>query len=161
MVLGTRFDSRRNQITGTYDQVIVTDGFAHVPILETLKTICLNHNVVDMFKSRNMSREGVYADLSDAASVKGSTLFPAGNDALQIQLFSDDFESANPLGSKKGVQKLGAIYFTHGNFPPIFNPPLVNIHLRAVYHVQDSKRSGFNSILEPLVRDVKVLRQRD
>lgn len=33
-VLGTRFDSRRNKTTGTYDQVIVTDRFAYVPMLE-------------------------------------------------------------------------------------------------------------------------------
>ena len=38
-VLGTRFDSRRNKTTETYDQVLVTDMFAYVPILETLKSI--------------------------------------------------------------------------------------------------------------------------
>nr|XP_024657554.1 uncharacterized protein LOC106676865 isoform X1 [Maylandia zebra] len=157
MVLGTRFDSRRNKITGTFDQVIVTDRFAYVPILETLKTIFQNHHVVDMFKSRNMSREGVYADLIDAAYVKRCPLFSAEKDALQIQLFYDDFETANPLGSKKGVHKLGAIYFTLRNFPPIFNSLLVNIHLCALFHAQDSKRYGFNSILEPLVNDLKVL----
>ncbi|KAL3972940.1 RAD51-associated protein 1 [Sarotherodon galilaeus] len=157
MVLGTRFDSRRNKITGTFDRVIVTDRFAYVPILETLKTIFQNHHVVDMFKSRNMSREGVYADLIDAAYVKRCPLFSAEKDALQIQLFYDDFETANPLGSKKGVHKLGAIYFTLRNFPPIFNSLLVNIHLCALFHAQDSKRYGFNSILEPLVNDLKVL----
>ncbi|KAL3989131.1 hypothetical protein ACER0C_013449 [Sarotherodon galilaeus] len=157
MVLGTRFDSRRNKITGTFDQVIVTDRFAYVPILETLKTIFQNHHVVDMFKSRNMSREGVYADLIDAAYVKRCPLFSAEKDALQIQLFYDDFETANPLGSKKGIHKLGAIYFTLRNFPPIFNSLLVNIHLCALFHAQDSKRYGFNSILEPLVNDLKVL----
>lgn len=38
-VLGTRFDSRRNKTAGTNDQVILTDKFTYVPILETLRTI--------------------------------------------------------------------------------------------------------------------------
>lgn len=45
-----------------------------------------------------MPREGVYADLSDAAYVKGSPLFSAENDALHNQLFYNDF--VNPLSSK-------------------------------------------------------------
>ncbi|KAK0136653.1 hypothetical protein N1851_027156 [Merluccius polli] len=129
-VIGTRFDSRRNKTTGTYDQVIVNDTFANIPILEvTLKTIFKNPELSDMFKPRHVPKEE--------------------KDALQIQLFYDDFKTANPLGSKKGIHKLGAIYFTLRNFPAIFNSSLVNIHLCALFHAQD-KPYGFNLILEPL-----------
>ena len=156
-VLGTRFDSRRNKTTGTYDQVVVTDKFAYVPILETLKTIFQNPELPDMVKPRHISKEGVYIDLRDATYLKESPLFSIKKDALQIQLFYDDFETANPLGSKKGLHKLGAIYFTLRNFPPIFNSSLINIHLGALFHAQDIKRYGFDLILEPLVNDLKVL----
>lgn len=44
-VLGTRFDSRRNKTTGTYDQVLVTDMFSYVLILETLKSILQKKNI--------------------------------------------------------------------------------------------------------------------
>lgn len=47
-VLGTGFDSRRNKTTGTFDQVILTDMFAYVPILDTLKSIlqtCLRSGI--------------------------------------------------------------------------------------------------------------------
>lgn len=156
-VLGTRFDSRRNKTTGTYDQVIVTDTFAYIPILETLKSILQEGDTAEMFKPRYIPREGVYADLRDATYFKESPLFSIENDALQIQLFYDDFETANVLGSKKGLHKLGAIYFTLRNFPPIFNSSLNNIHLCALFHAQDIKRYSFNLILEPLVCDLKVL----
>lgn len=76
---------------------------------------------------------------------------------MQIQLFYDDFETANPLGSKKGIHKLGAIYFTLRNFPPKFNSSLVNIHLCALFHTQDIKSYGFENILEPIINDLKVL----
>ena len=156
-VLGTRFDSRRNKSTGTYDQVIITDKFSYVPILETLKNILDNPELTNLFKPRHIPKEGVYTDIRDAKYFKENLLFSKENDALQIQLFYDDFETANPLGSKKGIHKLGAIYFTLRNFPPIFNSALININLCALFHAQDIKRYGFNLILEPLVNDIKVL----
>lgn len=157
IVLGTRFDSRRNKTTGTFDQVVVTDKFSYIPILETLKSILQNPHLTDLFKPRHVPKESVYVDLSDAAHFKSNPLFCTEKDALQIQLFYDDFETANPLGSKKGIHKLGAIYFTLRNFRPIFNCSLDNIHLCALFHAQDIRRYGFNSIIEPLVNDLKVL----
>lgn len=62
-----------------------------------------------------------------------------------------------PWCQKKGGHKLGAIYFTLRHFPPIFNSSLINIHLCALFLVQDIKRYGCNSIREPLVNDLKVL----
>lgn len=110
-VLGTIFNSRRNKTTGTYDQVIVTDMFAYVPILETLKSILQKKEFADMFKPRYIPKEGVYADLRDATYFKESPLFSVEKDALQIQLFYDDFDTANVLGPKRGLHKLGAIFF--------------------------------------------------
>lgn len=156
-VLGTRFDSRRSKTTGIYEQVIITDKFAYIPILETLKAIICNPNLSVIINTKQPQKEGLYADLVDANFFNENPLFSMNKDALQIQLFYDDFETANPLGSKKGVHKLGAIYFTLRNFPPIFNSTLSNIYLCALFHAQDVKRYGFNSVLEPLVSDLKIL----
>ncbi|KAK2845982.1 hypothetical protein Q7C36_010836 [Tachysurus vachellii] len=142
IVFSTRFDSRRNKTTATFDQVVVTDKFAYIPILETLKSILQNPHLIDLFKPRHVPKEGVYVDLSDAAHFKSNPLFYTEKDTLQIQLFYDDFETANPLGSKKRIHKLGA---------------LDNIHLCALFHAQDIRWYGFNSIIEPLVNDLKVL----
>jgi hypothetical protein len=76
---------------------------------------------------------------------------------MKIQLFYDDFETSNSLGSKKGNHKLGGIYFTLRNFTPKLNYILVNIHLCRLFHTQDYKRYGFDSIPEPIVSDLKVL----
>ena len=69
-VLGTRFDSRRNKSTGTYDQVIITDKFSYVPILETLKNILDNPELTNLFKPRHIPKEGVYTDIRDAKYFK-------------------------------------------------------------------------------------------
>lgn len=110
-----------------------------------------------MFKPRYIPKEGVYADLRDATYFKESPLFSLEKDVLQIQLFYDDFERANVLGPKRGLHKLGAIYFTLRNFPPIFSSSLNNIHLCALFHAQDIKRYSFSLILEPPLNDLKVL----
>ena len=77
--------------------------------------------------------------------------------ALLIQLYYDDFETANPLGSKKGVHKLGCIYFILRNLPPKLNSVLMNIHLVALFHSEDLKKYAFDPILQPLVDDLKIL----
>lgn len=69
-----------------------------------------------------------------------------------INLFFDEFEVTNPLGSKPSSHKMGAIYFTIGNLPPQLNSKLCHIHLFALFYSQDQKSFGFNSILEPIVQ---------
>ncbi|KAK0150716.1 hypothetical protein N1851_008186 [Merluccius polli] len=138
-VLGTRFENRKNRSTGTYDQVVVTDTFSYVPILEILRSIFCNPHVFSLLKLGHVSKDGVYSDLDDGLYIKNHPLFSTDKHALQIQLFYDDFETANPLGSKKGIYKLGAIYFTLRNFPPKLNYSLTSIHLCALFHSQDIK----------------------
>ncbi|XP_023817614.1 uncharacterized protein LOC111948487 isoform X1 [Oryzias latipes] len=156
-VLGVRLENRRNRSSGTYKQVIVTDKFAYVPILETLQSIIRNPNFAHMLTSSHLSKDGVYFDIQDGLYVKSHPLFSKKDFAFLIQLFYDEFETANPLGSKKGIHKLGGIYFTLRNFPPKLNSSLVNIHLCALFHAQDIKTYGFNTILEPIISDLKVL----
>lgn len=41
-ILGVRFDERRDQTMGVYNQIPVTDKFVYVPILGTLKSLFKN-----------------------------------------------------------------------------------------------------------------------
>ena len=156
-ILGSRFENRKNKISGAYNQVVVTDTFSYIPILETLQSIFKDQKALSLLKSECVSKDGVYSDINDGLYIKRHPLFSTDKYAIQIQLFYDDFETANPLGSKKGIYKLGGMYFTLRNFPPKYNSSLENIHLCALFHAQDIKTYGFNSILEPLVKDIKLL----
>lgn len=77
--------------------------------------------------------------------------------ALQIQLYYDDFETANPLGSKRGIHKIGCLYFLVRYLPSKFNSVLTFIHLVSLFHTQDLNKYGFHVILEPLINDMKIL----
>ena len=155
-VLGTRFDTRRNRTTGTYDPVVVTDKLVYIPVLKTLDFIYKHPKIKEMMQSHSSSRKDLN-DFCDGDLFKSHPLFSKQKHAIQLQLFYDDFECANPLGSKKGIHKIGAIYFTLRNLSPKHNSMLLNIHLVALFHAQDIKTYGFSKILDPIVQDIKEL----
>ncbi|XP_026112913.1 uncharacterized protein LOC113091546 isoform X3 [Carassius auratus] len=156
-VLGTRFATRRNRTTGTFAQTIVKDKFVYIPILETLQSIYRHPSITDMMARDSQQRPNCLYDIHDGEFFKRHALFSKQRHAVQIQLFFDEFECSNPLGSKRGIHKLGAIYFTLRNISPKYNSSLLNIHLVTLFHAQDIKTYGFDKILEPLVQDISTL----
>lgn len=156
-VLGTRFATRRNRTTETFAQTIVKDKFVYIPILETLQTIYKHPNITDMMARDSHQRPNCLYDIHDGEFFKNHALFSKQRHAVQIQHFFDEFECSNPLGSKRGIHKLGAIYFTLRNISPKYNSNLLNIHLVTLFQAQDIKTYGFDKILEPLVQDISTL----
>lgn len=155
-VLGVRFDVRRDKKTGMYSQVPITDKLVYVPLLETLKSMFNNKEILRAFQQTKVNK-GIYEDICDGEYVNTNRLFSFDRHALQLQLYYDDFETANPLGSKKGIHKLGCVYFILRNLPPKFNSVLMNIQLVLLFHTTDIKKYGFDVILKPLVDDLKCL----
>lgn len=156
-VLGVRFDVQRDRTTGVYSQIPVNDKFVYVPIIGTLKSMFKNNELSEAFLQAKQNEKGFYRDISDGSLFQSNPLFSQKKNALQIQLYYDDFETANPLGSKKGIHKMGCIYFILRNLPPKFNSVLTNIHVISLFHSQDLKKYGFDPILKPLIDDIKIL----
>ena len=156
-ILGVRFDTRRDRTTGTYRQVPVNDKFMYVPIMGSLSSMFRNSELCNSFQKTKPHQEGFYRDVNDGSYFRNHILFSQQEHALQIQLYYDDFETANPLGSKKGIHKLGCIYFILRNLSPKLNSVLMNIHLVALFHSEDLKKYGFDPILKPLLNDLTML----
>lgn len=140
-----------------YSQVPVNDKFMYVPILGNLESIFTNQELCNSFQQVKLHEDGIFRDINDGSYFRNHSLFANQEHALQIQLYYDDFETANPLGSKKGIHKLGCFYFILRNLPAKLNSVLMNIHLVALFHSEDLKKYGFGPILQPLVQDLKVL----
>ncbi|KAK0153147.1 hypothetical protein N1851_005164 [Merluccius polli] len=156
-IFGVRFDTRKDRTTGTYRQVPVNDKFMYVPIMGSLSSMFRNSELCDSFQKTKPHQEGFYRDVNDGSYFRNHILFSQQENALQIQLYYDDFETANPLGSKKGVHKLGCIYFILRNLSPKLNSVLMNMHLVALFHSEDLKKYGFDPIIKPLLNDLKIL----
>lgn len=127
-----RYDMRKDKTTGVYSQVPVNDKFMYVPILRTLESLFTNSELCHCFQQVKIIQDSIYRDINDGSYFKKHTLF-GHEHALQVQLYYDDFETANPLGSKKGIHKLGCVYFILRNLPPKLNSVLMNIHLETLF----------------------------
>ncbi len=51
--------------------------------------------------------DGLYGDVCDAQLVREHPLFEEDPNALQLLIYFDEVEVVNPLGSHRGVHKLG------------------------------------------------------
>lgn len=69
---------------------------------------------------------------------------------IAIQVYYDDFETANPIGTKAGLHKLGGFYFGIMNLKRKFNSKLDNKFLLALADRLDISKYGISKILGPL-----------
>lgn len=76
---------------------------------------------------------------------------------VPYMLYFDDFETANPLGSRKGVHKLGAVYACLKCFPSRYNSQLKNLFLTLLFYSQDRVTFGDEVVFRTLVEEVKLL----
>ncbi|XP_056315761.1 uncharacterized protein LOC130230656 isoform X1 [Danio aesculapii] len=156
--LGVRYDSRRNTISGMYEQTTVNETFIYIPLLKTLEFIFRNEEVCKLIQEERQS--DMYRKFCDGQYYKRHPLYSIRNNALEIQIYYDDFETANPLGFKQGIHKLGCIYFVLRNLPSHVISSLMNIHLISLFHSEDGKKYGMDKILGPLIDNGKVLEQK-
>lgn len=91
--------------------------FMQVPILSTLESIFKSPYFAEIVKN-SATQDSRIRDIWDGSLFKSRPLFSTEKHTVHIQMFYYDFEVVNPLGSKRGIHKLDAIYFKFRNFPP-------------------------------------------
>ena len=76
---------------------------------------------------------------------------------MRLQIFFDEVETTNTLGSKTKVRELGMFCFSILNLPPSGNSLLLNIHAFAVCVSKLIKKHSFDLILDLLMGEVAIL----
>ncbi len=74
-----------------------------------------------------------------------------------MELYYEDLEPANALGSKATIHKLGIFYITILNLSDFFNSSQANHHLVALAYTQDLKHYGYANGLEQITADLLLL----
>lgn len=110
------------------------------PIMSSLKSMFKNDDLKEAFLQDKLSEKGIYRGTHDGSYFQNHPLFAQQRHALQLLIYYDDFETAHPLGSKRGIHKLGCLYFTLQNLPSKFNSVLVNVNLVSLFHTADVKK---------------------
>ncbi|KAJ8039915.1 hypothetical protein HOLleu_14068 [Holothuria leucospilota] len=157
IALGTRIDQQVDRRSGQIIQKVVTETFQYIPVLEVLKLILNNQAITELIDSEAHCTEGFLEGYQDGKQYRQLGIFKEYPNALRFQLFYDDVEVCNPIGSKAGIHKLGMFYYSIQNFPKHLNSAMQNIHLLAVCFAADLKKYGFDPILQPFIREMKQL----
>ncbi|KAJ8022993.1 hypothetical protein HOLleu_38047 [Holothuria leucospilota] len=133
------------------------DVFFYVPIIQTLESFLKHPDVLAAVKNGHASRLQNLHDFCDGSLFATNPLFSGDPCALQIQLYVDDFETLNPLGSYAKKQKLNACYFTLGNVHPMYRSKLRLIHLVWLCRTEDLKFYCLPKISSRLIADLSLL----
>lgn len=142
---------------GTHGHVVKTRTFCYISVKETLSFLFKNQSFKNFFFREPHKEEGIISDFNDGSYFKSNSFFQENKNACQIQLYFDEFDPCDPIGAKKGIHKLGGLYFIIRNLPPFFNSSLENIFLLSLFYSSDLKTHGFSRILRPLIDDLKIL----
>ncbi|XP_077520203.1 uncharacterized protein LOC144130045 isoform X2 [Amblyomma americanum] len=132
------------------------DTIEYIPLCEVLKCI-LEHSELSNEFSNDSRTDGYMCSVFDGSAFQNHEYFAGNTSKLCLQLYSDEFEVCNPLGSKRGKHKMTAVYFSVLNFDAKLRSALSGIHLVLLVKDKHIATYGFSKILEPLITDVKIL----
>jgi hypothetical protein len=159
--MGSRWDVRYDRRSKERHQVQVEDKFYYIPIENTLKLVLQHPESQKLIRVQEKADTETLEDWLDGEN--GQQLqqyckekFPASL-PIFIQVYFDEVETTNPLGSKTGLHKLGAFYFVIKNFPPVINSALHNIHLLALANADDLKRHSVDPVMKVIIDELEHL----
>ena len=154
-LLGHSLVPRVHRGTGTATQEQHRDTFQYIPIGKVLSAYLQQPGVMKSLlhqpESRDLSsfRDGyIYNE-----TWKGNKEKPV----IPLLIYVDDFETANPLGSRKGVHKLFAVYFSVLGIPQEVQARLEHIHLLALANSRVLSAYGVESLFRVVVEDLNKL----
>jgi uncharacterized C2H2 Zn-finger protein len=132
--------------------------FQYVPILDVIKKIMSHDDVFDnvVLHPDHPAAGNKMRSFRDSDLFQADPFFDENPDALWINLYVDEFEVCNPIGAKKGKHKLTGVYYVLGNLSGPYRSQLRFIHLAMLVKYK-YLTNGYNSLLQPLIRDLKTL----
>lgn len=136
----------------------ITETFQYIPIKKSIEKILNIGNNYEYILNRPINSDpNSIESFFDSEIYKNHQLFNDFPDTLAIQIYLDDVEVTNPLGSKTKIHKICNFYFTVLNMPEYFNSKLKNINTVLMCHSVDIEKYGYAKILAPLIEDLKEL----
>ena len=109
----------------------------------------------DRNSSSLLSSPTSYADFWDGQWIRQNPVYiEQKGRVLAIQVYFDEVETANPLGSNKGVYKMAMFYWSLLNLPIHLRSNLKSIQLLGCIPADFVKKHGPAKFLRPLVEDL-------
>ena len=131
----------------------------YVPLLTTLETLLGHQDMLNFVLASKAPSDECISNYCDGSVYRNNPLFKSEPHALQLILYHDDFQVANPLGNKTVFHKMSGFYMQLANIPFEYRSQLNDIHLVMVYKAKMLDAFGYKNLLRPLIDDLKVLEE--
>ena len=157
IVLGVRYEQKL--IDGIPYQILKNDTCQYISIIETMKKIISVDGFLHIFKAykqHKSHRNVTLCNVQDGFYYYSNPILNSV-DTIVIELYIDDVELTNPLGSHTGVHKLGFVYFKIKDMPVLLQSSLDSIFITNIHYFLDVEKYGYQVILDSLVCDLKKL----
>lgn len=156
-----RFENNQNYVapkTVHVDTTNINATVQYVPINKTLTALFKSDQFKTAYFEYNNNHEcvdGIYERFCCGRKFKENRLFQSEKNAIQLQIYFDDFELCSPLKTKS--HKVSGLYCTIHNFSPKFISQSQNMYLISLCDSKVANEYGCNAILDRFVEDVKLL----
>lgn len=127
--------------------------FMYVSVKETMKRIVSDPTFIP---AEHVNDGYFLRDLKDGTAYKSNEYFKQNPEAHTLMLYSDGFELCNPLGAKRGFNKLVNIYMSVVEIEKHNRSKTENLFLVMSVRESDLKKNR-NTIYRVLVEDLKEL----
>ncbi|KAJ8032472.1 hypothetical protein HOLleu_26003 [Holothuria leucospilota] len=104
-LLGYQFQSKFEKKTGTQLHVQKAETFQYIPLAKSLKKFLEIPGVMQAVLGSKQSEDNILSSYYDGDYYKEKNTNGRENPVIPLLLYNDDFETANPLGSKRGKHK--------------------------------------------------------
>ncbi|KAK3924430.1 Zinc finger protein 322 [Frankliniella fusca] len=156
--LDYRVDYKLNTETLQYEPTRVAMSFEYIPVIKTLTLLMKNEKIRNLIDAETASQDGIFRSYLDGRRAQTHPLVSRFPKILRLQLYWDDVEVVNPLGSKTTIHKIAAFYFSIQNLPPVESSQLSSIYLLALAYSEDIKTAGgFEKVLAPFLAELRRL----
>ena len=158
--LGTIHKGKLNVKTGRTEEKEIKETFQYVPIGRSLKLLLEQPGYFTSIiqEHEQNSEPNILQSYRDGSYYREQTAeHNDGGIVIDVTLYNDDFETVNPLGSKKGKHKLLGVYMSIISLPAKYQSRLENIVLVALCKSAYVSKYGLNAVLEPIVTDLEYL----
>lgn len=100
-----------------------------------------------------------YRTVRDGEYCKQNCFLSSEDLRIALNLYVDDFEICEPLGTSRKKHKLYGVCWVLGNLPPGSTSKLTAIYLAVLCKSDDVRTYGYEKVLEPLLQDLRILEQ--
>lgn len=135
------------------------DKIYYVSPINTLKNLLTDKKIQEIINTPYQSEHGILKRLKDGNMLKNNNFFTKNPDALQLELYIDEYTTVSQSCSTASKHKFSGLYFSLGNIPPEYSASRYSIYMISVIPSDFFNKYKQSDIFDQLLKDLELLKQ--